>query len=186
MTTRYFIATASAFILLGAGCAISQPPPEPVQSESAQEENGAAPETEGTETVTTTSGQKERSASTELGTVQIDIQKDTEVKIEPTNSKEPIVPPAKTVREFRITAKQWAFEPGRITVKQGDTVRLNVASIDVGHGLLISAYNVNKVLNPGATVTVEFTADKKGTFPIICSVQCGAGHPSMRGELVVE
>ena len=118
--------------------------------------------------------------------MQIDIQKDTEVKIEPTNSKEPIVPPAKTVREFRITAKQWAFEPGRITVKQGDTVRLNVASIDVGHGLLISAYNVNKVLNPGATVTVEFTADKKGTFPIICSVQCGAGHPSMRGELVVE
>ena len=91
-----------------------------------------------------------------------------------------------SVKEFSITASEWAWDPSTITVKQGDTVKLALTSIDVTHGLSIPAFNVNKQITPGATARVEFVADKKGTFPFACSVFCGSGHGSMTGKLVVE
>ncbi len=91
-----------------------------------------------------------------------------------------------SVKEFSITASQWKFEPGIITVKQGDAVKLVLTSIDVTHGLSIPAFNVNKQIAPGSTVNAEFVADKKGTFPFVCSVFCGSGHGSMTGKLVVQ
>ena len=40
-------------------------------------------------------------------------------------------------KEFRITAKQFQFEPSTIEVSKGDKVRLIVTSIDVPHGIAI-------------------------------------------------
>jgi cytochrome c oxidase subunit II len=37
----------------------------------------------------------------------------------------------------------------------------------------------------GEPVTLEFVADKAGTFGFSCSEYCGSGHSSMRGRLVV-
>lgn len=89
------------------------------------------------------------------------------------------------IKEFTITAKQFDFTPETITVNQGDQVKLIVTSTDVTHGFLISEYGINERLEPGKTVTVEFTADKKGEFPIVCNVVCGSGHSGMRGKLIV-
>lgn len=89
------------------------------------------------------------------------------------------------VKEFIITAKRFDFTPETITVNQGDKVRLIVTSIDVTHGFLISEYGVNERLAPEKTKIIEFTADKKGEFPIICNVACGSGHSNMRGKLIV-
>jgi cytochrome c oxidase subunit 2 len=94
--------------------------------------------------------------------------------------------PVAQVRTFNITAKQWDFSPSTITVSQGDTVRLNVTSTDVAHGIAISAFGVNERLEPGKTTAIEFIADKKGTFTFFCSVFCGSGHGSMKGTLIVE
>jgi len=88
--------------------------------------------------------------------------------------------------EFNMEAKQWEFIPSTITVNEGDHVVLKIKSIDVTHGLFIREFNVNERLVPGKTITVEFDADKKGTFPLICNVQCGAGHSSMRGSIIVQ
>lgn len=85
-----------------------------------------------------------------------------------------------------MTASQWKFEPNTITVNQGDTVRLQIKNIDVTHGFSLPAFGVNKQLDAGKTTTVEFVADKKGTFTFACSVFCGAGHSSMTGKMVVE
>jgi cytochrome c oxidase subunit 2 len=90
------------------------------------------------------------------------------------------------VKEFDMTAKQWEFDPPTITVSQGDLVRLNISSIDVSHGFAIPEFGVNQRLEPNNTATVEFSADKKGTFRFFCSVICGAGHSDMSGTLVVE
>ena len=38
-------------------------------------------------------------------------------------------------KEFKITAKQFAFEPEIIEVNKGDRVRLIVTSTDVPHGI---------------------------------------------------
>ena len=73
-----------------------------------------------------------------------------------------------------------------IKVNEGDTVKLTITSIDVAHGFAITAFGVNSRLNPGQTTTVEFVADKKGTFTFFCSVKCGTGHPGMKGTLIVE
>ena len=91
-----------------------------------------------------------------------------------------------SVKEFKLIARQWEFEPSTIEVNLGDTVKLSVESIDVTHGLSLSQFGVNEVLNPGKTVEIEFIADKAGTFSFFCSVQCGKGHASMEGTLVVK
>lgn len=89
------------------------------------------------------------------------------------------------VKEFNIIAKKWEFEPGTIEVNRGDKVKLNIKSTDVKHGFSLSDFGINKDLNPGETTTVEFTADKLGTFTFFCSVYCGSGHQDMKGTLIV-
>ena len=90
----------------------------------------------------------------------------------------------KTV-EINVVASQFEFQPSEIRVKKGDKVKLNVRSIDVTHGLSIPAFDVNVVADKNGD-SVEFVADKAGSFPFRCSVVCGSGHKSMAGTLIVE
>lgn len=90
------------------------------------------------------------------------------------------------VKTFTVVAKRFSFEPSTIEVTQGDRVKLVVSSADGVHGLGIRKFKVNKLVpRGGATVSIEFTADEAGTFPIVCSEACGDGHADMRGSLVV-
>ena len=89
------------------------------------------------------------------------------------------------IKKFTMTARKWKFEPNEIIVNEGDKVRLTVTSIDIAHGIVIPDYGINEYLSPGQTVNIEFTADKKGTFPFACNVSCGVGHSGMGGKLVV-
>ncbi len=91
-----------------------------------------------------------------------------------------------SVKEFTIIAKNFAFEPSTITVQEGDTVILHVTSMEGTHGYAIRDYNIDLFVEQGKTETVEFIADKKGTFTTRCSVPCGSGHSDMKGVLVVE
>jgi len=99
----------------------------------------------------------------------------------------PVEQPAQSggVKEIKMTAKQFAFEPGVIEINKGDKVKLIVTSVDVPHGISIPEYGINERLNPGNPVTIEFTADKQGTFTAFCSVFCGSGHSNMKGKIVV-
>ena len=90
------------------------------------------------------------------------------------------------VKEFKITAKQFQFDSATIEVNKGDKVRLIVTSVDVPHGIAIPEYGINERLDPGKPVTIEFTADKQGTFTSFCSVFCGSGHSNMKGRLIVK
>lgn len=94
--------------------------------------------------------------------------------------------PESAVKEFDVVARQFEFVPGTITVNTGDTVKLNVTSEDVPHGISISAFGVSQTFDSNSTKTIEFVADTAGTYPIVCSVACGAGHSSMKGTLIVE
>jgi cytochrome c oxidase subunit II len=90
------------------------------------------------------------------------------------------------VREITMTARDYEFDPGVITVKKGDKVRLIITATDRKHGIKIEGYDIDQVLNSGVPTTIEFTADKVGTFEFKCSVYCGMGHRKMKGKLVVE
>ncbi|MBI2654373.1 cupredoxin domain-containing protein [Candidatus Woesearchaeota archaeon] len=89
------------------------------------------------------------------------------------------------VKEFKITARQFQFEPATIEVNKGDRVRLIITSADVPHGFAISEYGINERLEPNKPVTIEFTADKQGSFTSYCSVFCGSGHSNMKGKLII-
>jgi cytochrome c oxidase subunit 2 len=90
------------------------------------------------------------------------------------------------VVEIEITARNYAYDPERIVVKQGDYIRLNVRTVDVGHGLYLDGYDIDEEILPDEEVTIEFVADKEGKFAIRCSVTCGPFHPYMKAELIVE
>lgn len=90
------------------------------------------------------------------------------------------------VKEINIKAFRFGFEPNTIRVNKGDKVKITAESIDIPHGLAIEGYDVNLYLDGVRPKTIEFIADKTGTFTIYCSVVCGSGHSSMRGKLIVE
>lgn len=82
-------------------------------------------------------------------------------------------------RRIEITAKRFAYEPGEITLKQGQPVVLVIRSIDVAHGLRFRELNLNAKINKGNSTELNFTPDKTGDFVGHCSVFCGSGHGSM-------
>lgn len=88
--------------------------------------------------------------------------------------------------EIQMTAKKYEFNPDTVRVKKGDHVKLVITAVDRDHGIKIEAFQVEQKLPKGEKVTVEFTADRAGTFPIQCSVFCGLGHKKMKGQLIVE
>jgi cytochrome c oxidase subunit II len=88
--------------------------------------------------------------------------------------------------EIQVTAKKYEFTPKEIHVKKGEHVKLVVTATDHDHGFRLDEFHVKQKIKKGETVTVEFVADKAGTFPFKCSVVCGFGHRGMKGTLVVE
>jgi heme/copper-type cytochrome/quinol oxidase subunit 2 len=88
-------------------------------------------------------------------------------------------------RVFRIEARQFSYLPSEISVNLGDTVTLQLVSMDVVHGLYVDGYGVSVEADPGQTASLTFTADKTGSFRMRCSVTCGALHPFMIGKLTV-
>jgi len=91
-----------------------------------------------------------------------------------------------TARVFEMMASRFKFEPATLQVMEGDRVRLTLHSTDSEHGFSIKKLNV-KVAVPkgGDPVTVEFVADKPGTYDFKCSEYCGSGHGRMKGQIVV-
>jgi heme/copper-type cytochrome/quinol oxidase subunit 2 len=88
-------------------------------------------------------------------------------------------------RNIAVTARKFAFQPGRIEVNQNDLVRITLRSDDIRHSFTIDAYRIAKLVNGGQSVTFEFRADQAGTFPIYCNLRQEDGCRNMRGELVV-
>ena len=86
---------------------------------------------------------------------------------------------------IEVVAKRYEFVPASIEVVQGEPVRIVVTSGDGFHGFGIDAFDISKEIARGDTVTIDFTPDTAGQFPILCTEYCGDGHEEMRGVLVV-
>jgi cytochrome c oxidase subunit 2 len=93
---------------------------------------------------------------------------------------------ASAPRVIEVVAKRFEFEPARIEVTEGERIRLMVKSADGVHGLQIRKFRVNTMIpRGGKPVPIEFVASTAGTYEILCSEECGDGHESMKGSLVV-
>ena len=91
-----------------------------------------------------------------------------------------------TVKEFVVESKGLTFTPSEITVNVGDKIRITYKNTLGTHDWTLDEFNVKtQLLDAGQEETVEFVADKAGSFEYYCSV---AGHRAagMKGMLVVE
>jgi nitrous-oxide reductase len=90
--------------------------------------------------------------------------------------------------KFIFDAK--AKRPDVIEVNEGDKVVIHLTNIDldedITHGFAINKYDINIEVQPGQTNTVEFVADKPGTYPLYCTNFCSALHQEMTGYLLVK
>lgn len=90
------------------------------------------------------------------------------------------------VKEISVESNGLSFTPNEVTVKEGDTVKVTYKNNKGTHDWGIDEFNVRtKLLNAGTSETVEFVANKKGTFEFYCSVP-GHRTAGMKGSLIVE
>lgn len=92
---------------------------------------------------------------------------------------------APTRREVTLTARNYSFSPNRIEVGQDDLLKLTVQSEDHAYGFTIDAYRLAKRVPAGGSTTLEFRADRPGTFDFYSNLSNDARHSQMRGQLVV-
>jgi len=88
-------------------------------------------------------------------------------------------------REFSVTAKDFRFSPNRLEVTQDDLIKLTVHSEDVAYSVTIDEYRLSKRVPAGGTMTLEFRADRPGTFAFYSNLTNDSRHNSTRGELIV-
>lgn len=85
-----------------------------------------------------------------------------------------------------VVMRKFAIEPAEIRVKQGQRVRLEISTADVQHGFHVPDLNIREPVQPGRPATVVFIAERKGQYPVVCSILCGKGHEDMRSVIMVE
>jgi cytochrome c oxidase subunit 2 len=95
-------------------------------------------------------------------------------------------PEAPAASEIAMTARKFSFTPDVVRVKKDAHVTLTITALDAEHGFKLEAFHVDKKLKKGEATSIEFIADKTGTFPFQCSHFCGRGHGKMKGQLIVE
>ncbi len=90
-------------------------------------------------------------------------------------------------KEFTLVGHKGRWGTDVIHVTEGETVRLRLTSADVVHGFALKAYGIEiDEVYPGKVKTIEFVADKPGTFVFVCTIICNSGHRHMEGEVIVE
>jgi len=87
---------------------------------------------------------------------------------------------------INIAMKKYEFIPPEVHVKRGERVLFVINSLDTQHGFHVDVFGINEPVKKGQPAEVEFESDKPGTFPMNCSIICGARHDDMEGKIVVE
>ena len=106
------------------------------------------------------------------------------------------------LREIKIKARQYAYDPSVIRVNEGDTLRFYLASLDVIHGFYLEGHDLDGEIIPNQKAFrvrrlsngedwrevehVDVIVNRRGKFRYRCSHTCGSMHPFMLGELIVE
>lgn len=103
-----------------------------------------------------------------------------------TSENKPTAVMTQTVKTFNVSGKSFSFTPSEIRVKKGDKVKIVFTNSGGFHDWVIDEFNAQtKQIGSGQTDTVEFVADKVGTFEYYCSVG-NHRQMGMKGNLIVE
>jgi plastocyanin len=91
-----------------------------------------------------------------------------------------------TEKVFNIQGQNYAFDVKEIKVKLNDKVTINFTNTEGMHDFVIDEFNIaTKVIKTGESESVNFIADRSGTFEYYCSVGQHRAN-GMWGKLIVE
>lgn len=74
---------------------------------------------------------------------------------------------------------------GTLAVPIGRPIELLIRSQDVIHDFFVRELRLQQDAVPGLVISEHFTADRLGTYAIVCTQLCGLGHQKMNSTLVV-
>lgn len=90
------------------------------------------------------------------------------------------------VKEFIVNGSNFAFSPSTITVNKGDRVRIVFKNQGGMHDWKLDEFGAKtKVINGGESETIEFVADKAGSFEYYCSIGTHR-QMGMKGVFIVK
>ena len=78
------------------------------------------------------------------------------------------------------------WSEGEFRVPVGRQVIFKMNAQDVIHSFWVPEWRIKKDNVPGITTEAVITPDREGTFSLVCTELCGAGHATMRAKVVVE
>ncbi|HEX6976777.1 MAG TPA: cupredoxin domain-containing protein [Patescibacteria group bacterium] len=104
----------------------------------------------------------------------------------PNSTVQPVATTQGTSQTFTVEGGDFFFKPNEIRVKKGDTVKIIFNNSNGVHDFVIDEFNVRtKTIPDGESDTIEFVADKAGSFEYYCSVS-NHRRLGMKGTLIVE
>jgi cytochrome c oxidase subunit II len=87
--------------------------------------------------------------------------------------------------QYPQLARGKTFNAVQLYLPKGRPVQFKVRSDDVVHDFWVPNFSIKIDAVPGITTSYRVTADRLGTFPIVCAELCGIGHSTMRGTVHV-
>lgn len=98
----------------------------------------------------------------------------------------PLPPDSQITKEVEMTARKYEYAPNKVEVKVHTLIRFKIKAEDRDHGFEIEGVQDGCAkLKKGEVTTVEYMADKAGTFEFKCCQFCGFGHRRMKGVILV-
>ncbi len=89
------------------------------------------------------------------------------------------------IKEISLDSYAFGFSPSTIEINKGDKVKINVNNKGGFHDFQIPDLGVEKITPENKITSVEFVAEKSGSFEFICGV---GNHASLgqKGTLIVK
>ncbi|MGO4268765.1 cupredoxin domain-containing protein [Paenibacillus sp. TAF58] len=94
----------------------------------------------------------------------------------------------KTTTADGKTIEAYRWDPGTVVVQKGERIKLSIYGVNgQSHPFLIEGLNISGEVKKGKETVVHFTADKEGTYRIICLTHTDIAHSGpMIGYIVVD
>ena len=73
----------------------------------------------------------------------------------------------------------------QLYIPEGESVEFNIHAKDVIHAFWVPAFRLQEDAVPGITTHWRVTADRLGSYPVVCNLLCGVGHSLMRSTVHV-
>lgn len=85
-----------------------------------------------------------------------------------------------------FTYPETGIVSGELHVPLDRPVQLNMQAGDVIHAFWVPQLRLKQDVIPGRETTLAFTANREGSYPVICAELCGAYHGGMKAVMYVD